>query len=203
MFLQENAGSIETAENSALVCDNGSGMVKSGFAGDDAPRAVFPSIVGRPRHQGVMVGMGQKVGLGSLDYHVHCCVKNTLSFVCITQNYLASPNGNLSALETAPESASFQLYIMRGSSFKAASVTWQVGDDPQAVRSKSVSLSSKVHHNLKSAIVARESTRERSQALRQVWIHYTRYCNQQQPLKKYCFCRMPLLEMKHKPSVVF
>merc|ERR1711915_102012 len=29
-------------------------------AGDDAPRAVFPSIVGRPRHQGVMVGMGQK-----------------------------------------------------------------------------------------------------------------------------------------------
>ncbi|CAL4084910.1 unnamed protein product, partial [Meganyctiphanes norvegica] len=44
----------------ALVCDNGSGMVKAGFAGDDAPRAVFPSIVGRPRHQGVMVGMGQK-----------------------------------------------------------------------------------------------------------------------------------------------
>jgi actin-related protein len=35
-------------------------MVKAGFAGDDAPRAVFPSIVGRPRHQGVMVGMGQK-----------------------------------------------------------------------------------------------------------------------------------------------
>ncbi|KAF3641952.1 Actin-7 [Capsicum annuum] len=30
------------------------------FAGDDAPRAVFPSIVGRPRHTGVMVGMGQK-----------------------------------------------------------------------------------------------------------------------------------------------
>merc|ERR1712002_14478 len=44
----------------AVVVDNGSGMVKAGFAGDDAPRAVFPSIVGRPRHQGVMVGMGQK-----------------------------------------------------------------------------------------------------------------------------------------------
>ncbi|KAJ7199377.1 Actin, alpha cardiac muscle 1, partial [Mycena pura] len=27
---------------------------------DDAPRAIFPSIVGRPRHAGVMVGMGQK-----------------------------------------------------------------------------------------------------------------------------------------------
>lgn len=44
----------------ALVVDNGSGMCKAGFAGDDAPRAVFPSIVGRPRHQGIMVGMGQK-----------------------------------------------------------------------------------------------------------------------------------------------
>jgi len=50
----------EEDEIQALVVDNGSGMVKAGFAGDDAPRAVFPSIVGRPRHQGVMVGMGQK-----------------------------------------------------------------------------------------------------------------------------------------------
>jgi len=47
-------------EPAACVIDNGSGMMKAGFAGDDAPRAVFPSIVGRPRHQGVMVGMGQK-----------------------------------------------------------------------------------------------------------------------------------------------
>merc|ERR1712130_979889 len=47
-------------ESAALVVDNGSGMCKAGFAGDDAPRAVFPSIVGRPRHVGVMVGMGQK-----------------------------------------------------------------------------------------------------------------------------------------------
>lgn len=38
-------------EIASLVVDNGSGMCKAGFAGDDAPRAVFPSIVGRPRHQ--------------------------------------------------------------------------------------------------------------------------------------------------------
>lgn len=38
-------------EVASLVVDNGSGMCKAGFAGDDAPRAVFPSIVGRPRHQ--------------------------------------------------------------------------------------------------------------------------------------------------------
>ncbi|XP_064229977.1 actin, cytoplasmic 2-like isoform X7 [Aotus nancymaae] len=47
-------------EIAVLVIDNGSGMCKAGFAGDDAPRAMFPSIVGRPRHHGVMVGMGQK-----------------------------------------------------------------------------------------------------------------------------------------------
>ncbi|KAJ1696039.1 hypothetical protein LUZ63_012737 [Rhynchospora breviuscula] len=35
-------------------------MVKARFAGDDAPRAVFPNIVGFPCHTGVMVGMGQK-----------------------------------------------------------------------------------------------------------------------------------------------
>ncbi|XP_052867702.1 uncharacterized protein LOC128273715 isoform X1 [Anopheles cruzii] len=53
-------GSNSATHHAALVVDNGSGMCKAGFAGDDAPRAVFPSIVGRPRHQGVMVGMGQK-----------------------------------------------------------------------------------------------------------------------------------------------
>jgi len=47
-------------ETAALVVDNGSGMCKAGMAGDDAPRCVFPSIVGRPKHKGVMVGMGHK-----------------------------------------------------------------------------------------------------------------------------------------------
>ena len=47
----------------ALVIDNGSGMCKAGFAGDDAPRAVFPSIVGRPRHQvnGCLIGWPQVI----------------------------------------------------------------------------------------------------------------------------------------------
>lgn len=40
--------------------DNGSAIMKAGFADDDAPRVVFPAIVGRPRHTGVMSGMGQK-----------------------------------------------------------------------------------------------------------------------------------------------
>lgn len=40
-----------------LVIDNGSGMCKAGFAGDEAPRSVFPCILGRPKHENVMVGV--------------------------------------------------------------------------------------------------------------------------------------------------
>merc|ERR1712125_135776 len=47
-------------EQTALVVDNGSGMVKAGFSGDDAPRAVFPSIVGRPKVKSTMVGSENK-----------------------------------------------------------------------------------------------------------------------------------------------
>jgi len=50
----------DDGEVAALVVDNGSGMCKAGFAGDDAPRAVFPSSVGRPKMPGIMVGMDSK-----------------------------------------------------------------------------------------------------------------------------------------------
>ena len=41
----------------ALVVDSGSGWCRAGFAGDDAPRAVFPSIIGCPHLEQSMVGM--------------------------------------------------------------------------------------------------------------------------------------------------
>ncbi|CAD5122546.1 DgyrCDS10961 [Dimorphilus gyrociliatus] len=47
-------------EATALVIDVGSGMCKAGFGGEDAPRAVFPSIIGRSRFANIMIGMGQK-----------------------------------------------------------------------------------------------------------------------------------------------
>ena len=43
-----------------VVIDNGSGMCKAGLSGDDAPRCSFPSIVGRPKYENIMVGMNDK-----------------------------------------------------------------------------------------------------------------------------------------------
>jgi len=45
-----------------VVCDNGSGMIKAGFSGEATPRAVFPTLVGRPRSSttSVMSSSSQK-----------------------------------------------------------------------------------------------------------------------------------------------
>eukprot|EP00923_Selenidium_pygospionis_P005839 GHVN01010056.1.p2 GENE.GHVN01010056.1~~GHVN01010056.1.p2 ORF type:complete len:115 (+),score=14.01 GHVN01010056.1:275-619(+) len=42
--------------NQPVVIDNGSGVMKSGFAGDDLPKCLFPTFVGRPKHKRVMAG---------------------------------------------------------------------------------------------------------------------------------------------------
>lgn len=47
-------------DQQTVIIDNGSGMVKAGFAGEDAPRAVFPSVVGRPKNASAMQGVQQK-----------------------------------------------------------------------------------------------------------------------------------------------
>ncbi|KAJ4458473.1 putative Actin 2 [Paratrimastix pyriformis] len=57
---RENLKPTMSEQPQALVVDNGSGMCKAGFAGDDAPRAVFPSIVGRPKNKPTMMGAGEK-----------------------------------------------------------------------------------------------------------------------------------------------
>jgi len=58
--MNDSAASNNNSANTSVILDIGSGLMKAGFAGDDAPRSVFYALVGRPRHQGVMVGMGQK-----------------------------------------------------------------------------------------------------------------------------------------------
>ena len=48
------------SEQQTIIIDNGSGMVKAGLAGEDAPRAVFPAVVGRPKRAGAMHGTTMK-----------------------------------------------------------------------------------------------------------------------------------------------
>jgi len=52
---------MSASDEPIVVLDNGSGMVKAGFAGEDAPQCVFPAIVGRPRAGTVTIqGGGSK-----------------------------------------------------------------------------------------------------------------------------------------------
>lgn len=62
--------------------------VQAGFAGDDAPRSVFPSIVGRPRHQGVMVGMGQKVTICQVCVSCHTVTHADAMDVAVQDAYV-------------------------------------------------------------------------------------------------------------------
>ena len=45
-----------TQDGLTAVVDLGSGTIRAGFAGDDAPKAVFQNVVGRPRHSKAMTG---------------------------------------------------------------------------------------------------------------------------------------------------
>uniref|UniRef100_A0A8D8LE28 Alpha-centractin n=1 Tax=Cacopsylla melanoneura TaxID=428564 RepID=A0A8D8LE28_9HEMI len=42
--------------NQPVVIDNGSGVIKAGFAGDQVPKCCFPNYIGRPKHIRVMAG---------------------------------------------------------------------------------------------------------------------------------------------------
>ena len=42
--------------NQPVVIDNGSGMIKAGFAGDASPKCRFYNYTGRPKHTRCMAG---------------------------------------------------------------------------------------------------------------------------------------------------
>ena len=48
------------SDNKSIVIDNGSGVIKAGFSGDNTPSIKFPSIVGYPRSDKQMVGVESK-----------------------------------------------------------------------------------------------------------------------------------------------
>ena len=47
-------------EYTTIVVDNGSSLIKAGFSGEEAPKAIFPSIVGRPKNIAALVGVESK-----------------------------------------------------------------------------------------------------------------------------------------------
>ncbi len=47
---------MEEEKIPAVIIDNGTGFCKCGFAGADVPKAIFPSVVQKPRYPGVMIG---------------------------------------------------------------------------------------------------------------------------------------------------
>jgi len=55
----------EQNEVITLVIDNGSGMCKAGFAGQERPVCVFPAIVGRPKERAGLIGESKTEYLGS------------------------------------------------------------------------------------------------------------------------------------------
>lgn len=59
-LLADNMAEVTSEEVQAVVMDCGSGMCKAGIAGDDAPRAIFPTVVGRPRISGTSIGPDPK-----------------------------------------------------------------------------------------------------------------------------------------------
>jgi actin-related protein len=48
----------EGGEQRPIVIDNGSGVVKAGYGGDDHPCSVFASIIAKPKNKGIMIGVG-------------------------------------------------------------------------------------------------------------------------------------------------
>jgi len=54
----DNLNNLIMDEEVTAVCiDNGSGNIKAGLAGDDAPRCEFSNIVGRPKVLGLTVAL--------------------------------------------------------------------------------------------------------------------------------------------------
>merc|ERR1711998_794896 len=74
-------GKMLDEEAEALVVDNGSGTVKAGFAGEDAPKVMFSTTVGYTKHKSTVVGMGDKecfVGSEAIEKRGTLLLKNPI-----------------------------------------------------------------------------------------------------------------------------
>ena len=51
---------MEEETKTVVVIDNGTDNIKAGFAGDDAPRKIFPSYVGYTKRSPINLAMDEK-----------------------------------------------------------------------------------------------------------------------------------------------
>ncbi|KAI8831264.1 actin-like protein [Chytridium lagenaria] len=68
--------------NQPVVIDNGSGVIKAGFAGDEQPKCYIPSFVGRPKHARAMAGAVEGdtfIGKKHKNFYVYTEELKTLS----------------------------------------------------------------------------------------------------------------------------
>ncbi len=53
-FLGAKASRISLTAALPIVIDNGTGLSKNGYAGEDQPRSVWPTLIGYPRYESIM-----------------------------------------------------------------------------------------------------------------------------------------------------
>ena len=67
LFLRTDLRSVHVGSiKISIIKNSGSGVVKAGFAGEEAPRSVFPCITGVPKEQSVMMTSTKNKYVGEL-----------------------------------------------------------------------------------------------------------------------------------------
>merc|ERR1712159_452917 len=87
VWLLPHLSTMLDEEAEALVVDNGSGTIKAGFAGEDAPKVMFSTTVGYTKHKSTVVGMGDKecfVGAEAIEKRGTLVLKHPITKGIIT-----------------------------------------------------------------------------------------------------------------------
>jgi actin len=64
-MIENTHNEAEHTEIQPIVLDIGSYFIKAGFAGDDAPKEVFPNMIGTPSHESTILDTGKEFYIGN------------------------------------------------------------------------------------------------------------------------------------------